>query len=187
MLKNEFGYDSLPLALAFGISYAAIAAPLFIWQQLLPGMVVLSLFIAMVLALLSSIDVREHRLPDVLTLPFAAAGVVVCAGYESEELPSRLTAAVLGYLVLFSVARLYERARGRPGLGLGDAKLFAGAGSWLGLEGLPTVLLLATVAALAWVLAVALSGRIITSQSRIAFGPFLSLGIWATWLYGPLG
>jgi leader peptidase (prepilin peptidase) / N-methyltransferase len=150
-------------------------------------MYAVSLFIAVVLLTLSSVDVREHRLPDALTLPFALTGFVACAVYDSDELPSRMAAAALGYLLFLSLARVYESARNRQGLGLGDAKLFAAAGAWLGFEGLPTVLLFATVTALAAVALLALCGRPITSHGRVAFGPFLSLGIWVTWLYGPLG
>ena len=60
------------------------------------------------------------------------------------------------------------------------------AGAWLGLEGLLPTLLLASTAALAFVLAVTLKTRTLSAQTKIALGPFIALGIWITWLYGAL-
>ncbi len=65
--------------------------------------------------------------------------------------------------------------RGRVGLGLGDAKLLAAGGAWLGVALLPDVLLVSALAGLCWAV-----GR---RRSRIAFGPFLAGGIWVVWLY----
>ena len=85
-----------------------------------------------------------------------------------------------------SFATVYERLRSRPGLGLGDAKLLAAAGAWLGLEALPSVLLVATGTALFCVGMAVLLGKRITATSRIPFGPFLATAFWIVWLYGPM-
>ena len=61
------------------------------------------------------------------------------------------------------------------GLGLGDAKLFAASGTWLGLPLLPYVLLIAALGGLAWAL-------IARAQGRLAFGPWIALGFWCVWL-----
>ena len=79
---------------------------------------------------------------------------------------------------------LYSRVRGRDGLGLGDAKLFAASGAWLGLEGLPAVLLVACGAAIVALLVMAWRSQALSATTRIPFGPFLAFGTWIVWLYG---
>jgi leader peptidase (prepilin peptidase)/N-methyltransferase len=85
--------------------------------------------------------------------------------------------AAAGYASLALFGAFYFRLRGRDGLGLGDAKLFAAGGAWLGWEALPLVLAVAAVAGLAFALAVARR-----PGAQIAFGPCLALGIWVGWL-----
>jgi leader peptidase (prepilin peptidase)/N-methyltransferase len=72
------------------------------------------------------------------------------------------------------------------GLGMGDAKLAAAAGAWTSWTGAPSVVLLACAAAFLFVLGRMLGGRPIGARDRLAFGPYLCLGLWLVWLYGPL-
>ena len=65
---------------------------------------------------------------------------------------------------------------------LGDVKLFAAAGAWVGWQGLPSVLLIGAATGLA---AALILGRARPDQP-VAFGPYLALGLWITWLYGPV-
>ena len=77
---------------------------------------------------------------------------------------------------------VYRRLRGREGMGLGDAKLLGAAGAWVGWQGLAGVLLIAAVTGLATAVVL----RRTSLSDALPFGPFLALGIWLTWLYGPL-
>ncbi|HVX58009.1 MAG TPA: A24 family peptidase, partial [Candidatus Saccharimonadales bacterium] len=72
------------------------------------------------------------------------------------------------------------------GIGLGDAKLLAAAGAWVGWEGLPSVVLLAALGGLLFVLGRSLRRRTMSATDRIAFGTCLCGGLWLVWLYGPL-
>lgn len=142
--------------------------------------------LGIVLAALSAIDVETQRLPDALTLPLIAAGLAFQATIDRDTIWWHAAGAALGYLTLWAVGRAYLAYRGHPGLGLGDAKLLAAAGAWLGPGGLPSVLLIAAFCALAGIGIAWLRGIDVTSRTAIPFGPFLALGLWATWLYGPL-
>jgi leader peptidase (prepilin peptidase)/N-methyltransferase len=71
-------------------------------------------------------------------------------------------------------------------LGLGDAKLLAAAGAWLGWPALPGLVAAAAAGALAVALARAALGERLAAATRIAFGPYLALALWLFWLYGPL-
>ena len=182
------GSDGLPVSslLAFAAIYAVTAAAALLGT----GTPIAGLFAAGILSVflvaLSAIDLRSFRLPDVLTLPLIALGLVFTGLFHWDELALRIAAAACGYLSLYLVATFYQRARGRAGLGLGDAKLFAASGAWLGLEGLPSVLLLASVIALVVAGLAYFRGVAVEAGTRIPFGPFLAFGTWIVWLYGPL-
>lgn len=181
-------------AAAFAVLGLAIAVPLLARPAafLTPAFATLAWPVAVsaalgaVLAVLSAIDLSSRRLPDALTLPLAAAGIGLAWSRDPGLVPWHLGSAALGYAALWGVARIYVVLRDRPGLGLGDAKLLAAAGAWLGLDGLPSVVLVASLAALALVLAARSLGRTMTMATAIPFGPFLALGFWVVWLYGPL-
>lgn len=129
-------------------------------------------------------DWRSLRLPNLLTLPLLAAGLAATALLAPDALAAHLLGALAGYAVLAAVAHLYRRHRGRDGLGLGDAKLLAAGGAWLGWQALPGTLLLACLLALAALLALRLAGRRGLAQAVLPFGPALALAIWLAWLYG---
>ena len=135
---------------------------------------------------LSVIDGRHYILPDLLTLPLCAAGLIVTLASSQDQFTNHLTASVAGFAILALVNCLYLRIRGRDGLGLGDAKLLAAGGAWVGLSGLSGIVMIASFTGLAWALVQACRTRQISAQTRVAFGPFLALGIWIIWLYGPL-
>ncbi|TMJ61814.1 MAG: prepilin peptidase [Alphaproteobacteria bacterium] len=132
------------------------------------------------------IDLRVWLLPDALTLPLLVLGLLVTLAFDPEDLADRAAAAAIGYLALRAIGWIYERLRGREGLGQGDAKLFAAAGAWLGTAALSQVVLLAAAAALLAAAAVGLSGTRIRAHTALPFGPFLALAIWPLWLFGPI-
>ena len=119
-------------------------------------------------------------------LALVATGLALRAVIDSGALVWHVAGAILGYALLWGIGRLYFVYRGRAGLGLGDAKLLAVAGAWLGPAGLPSVLLVASFGALVGVGLARWRGADITGATAIPYGPFLALGIWLVWLYGPL-
>lgn len=136
--------------------------------------------LAAVLAALALFDLRRGRLPDWLTLPLAAAGLLLA--WRGGALADSLLGAALGYAVFEGLALAYRRLRGREGLGGGDAKLAAAAGAWVGWQGLPSVVLVAAVGALA----VALVRRRLDGAQSVRFGAYLAPAILLVWLLGPL-
>ena len=135
---------------------------------------------------LSVIDLRHFILPDALTLPLAAAGLLVTFLLDPSQLQLHLAASLAGFGVMALLNCVYRKISGHDGLGLGDAKLLGAGGAWVGFSGLAGIVFIASIAALAWVLVQGAKGRRFSAQAPIAFGPFLSLGIWIVWLYGPL-
>jgi leader peptidase (prepilin peptidase)/N-methyltransferase len=183
------GASTRQLAIAactFLLLYAALAAPVLWGAPPIPAVAAASVLLAGTLAALSAIDVYTYRLPDALTLPLAAAGLLVSFWTGAMPLWWSAVSAGIGFLLLAGIGWAYLYVRGRPGLGLGDAKLLAAAGAWLGAATLPTVLLWATGSALACILLAGARGSPLSGATRLPFGPFLAFGFWLVWLYGPL-
>jgi prepilin signal peptidase PulO-like enzyme (type II secretory pathway) len=76
----------------------------------------------------SAIDIRSRRMPDWLTLPLIVAWLVYAVSDGLGGGLWSLIGAILGFLSLYLVSRLCLHLRHQHGLGLGDAKLLAGAG-----------------------------------------------------------
>ena len=144
-----------------------------------------TLVLGWALLALAWIDQRHFVLPDVLTLPLIPAGLLVAWAVSPASLPHHLLGAALGYAGLRAVAALYRQARGRVGLGEGDAKLFAAAGAWLSWEALPSVLLIAGALGLVFALANG-AGRRLAPDTAVPFGPALASAFWLVWLTGPV-
>jgi leader peptidase (prepilin peptidase)/N-methyltransferase len=180
--------SGLPLkaTAAFLGLYALLAAPFALQEGFEVEGVLLSSVLALTLATLSAIDLHAYRLPDALTLPLTALGLAATPLVMEASLWWQAASALLGFAVLAAVAFAYAKLRGRPGLGLGDAKLLAAAGAWLGMQALPSVLLLACGSALLGLLIRGWRTGSLSATSRVPFGPFLAFGIWLVWLYGPL-
>ena len=165
-------------ALIVGVWAATISHGLLLWAGCVLGWALLTL---------SLIDWRKGVLPDVLTLPLIPFGLAVAAMQEFGDFRAHAIGAVAGFAVLEAIRRLYKSLRGRDGLGFGDVKLLAAAGAFVAWDGLPSVILIGAISTLIVVLLAPLTGSTYEYQQRIPFGPGLCLGIWLTWLYGPLG
>lgn len=135
---------------------------------------------------LAAADWRTYLLPDPLVLTLALAGFGASALLMPASLIDHVIGAGAGFFVFWAAAALYRRWRGREGLGFGDAKLLGALGAWISWEGLPSAVLIAAVAALSAALLRGLRRGQLSADDRLPFGPFLALGGWIVWLYGPL-
>ena len=131
------------------------------------------------------IDLKTLRLPDFGNYLLIAGGMAVTYALAADAAIDHAIGAVSGFLILFVVSRLYRRIRGRDGLGLGDAKLLAAGGAWLGWQALPGILMIAGAAGLI-VAIIAQNGQSFDRHRVVAFGPYLALAIWISWLVGPI-
>jgi leader peptidase (prepilin peptidase)/N-methyltransferase len=168
------------------VELAALAVALWAWTATSGWLVAATAILGWTLLALTLIDYKHFILPDVLTLPLVPAGLAVNWFGAVRPLLDSALGAVIGYLAFAAIAWAYRRWRGRDGMGAGDAKLLAGLGAWVGATGLPSVVLLASLLALAVTLVThGLRGRLSLAE-RVPFGPFLAAAGWVVWLYGPL-
>lgn len=143
-------------------------------------MTVLLLFglLGLLSALLAWIDIRDGIIPDWINLAIAGLGLAnaLLIGGSPAALEALGEGAVVG-VVFWLLRRLYFSLRKVQGLGLGDVKFLAAAGVWIGITGLPVLLLIATITALVCAGLMQLAGRSLTKQTSMAFGPFLAVGL----------
>lgn len=81
----------------------------------------------------TTFDLRSMTVPDFITLPFAAAGILF--SIPDGSFAESATGAVFGGTVLLATALLYKFVRGKEGMGMGDAKLMVGVGAFTGVDG----------------------------------------------------
>jgi len=153
-----------------------------------PVIAVLSCALGWAMLAIAVSDMRRFLVPDVLSLPaiplgLLASGWLAPDGSYDMVVLWHSAAAIFGALCLYLIAEIYQRVRGRSGLGLGDVKLAAVAGAWTGPDGLSRVLLVACAAAITYVLVRnATTERKITGTTPIPLGAFLAPAIWIVWL-----
>jgi leader peptidase (prepilin peptidase)/N-methyltransferase len=127
---------------------------------------------------LALIDIRHGIIPDWLNLSIAGLGLakVVIAGGSVAGIEAACEGIAVG-LIFWLLRRLYFGLRKIQGLGLGDVKFLAAAGIWIGIAGLPILLLIAALTALAAAGIMQLAGRDMTRRTSLPFGPFLAIGL----------
>ncbi|HJT88981.1 MAG TPA: prepilin peptidase [Bryobacteraceae bacterium] len=171
------------------------------------GALKMCLFAALLVGLIFA-DLEERILPDELTLGGTLAGILfalvvpipndltadlllVIARVEISGKLAALVGAALGALVpalfLWAGGWLYYHLRHREGLGLGDVKLIAMVGSFLGLYGAVYTLMLGSLAGAAIGYGyIKLTGRDPASY-ELPFGTFLGAAALLTAIGGKFG
>ncbi|MFM7311761.1 MAG: prepilin peptidase [Cyanobium sp.] len=140
---------------------------------------------------LALIDIDRLWMPEPLLRWGVVIGLSVTAIVGFSQGPasgrallfSHLLAAGGGLLALEGLSAFGEKLLGRPALGLGDAKLAALLGAWLGPGSLAAALAVAVLAGAGG----GLTGRVLgvlKPQQPFAFGPCLVLGGLAVWILG---
>jgi leader peptidase (prepilin peptidase) / N-methyltransferase len=159
-------------ALAFVFTYLMYGLTLFAVVRVLFACVLIVLFVT---------DLQHKILPNVLTLPGIVVGFL-CSFFLPPGWVSSLIGILVGGGILFAIAEAYYRIRGQEGLGMGDVKLLAMIGAFLGWK---LVLLTLVFASFTGSL---VGGALIASgrggmKYALPFGTFLAIGALfaATW------
>jgi leader peptidase (prepilin peptidase)/N-methyltransferase len=172
-ISLQYPLVELTTAAAFVIHYEVLGL-----SPLLPVRIAFTC----VLIVLFAIDLEHQLLPNVITLPALAAGLVL-----SLVLPPGLRDALIGVLVgggiLFLIAEVYFRLRKEDGMGMGDVKMLAMIGAFLGWKLTVLTLILASFGgSIAGILL--LVTRRGNMKAALPFGTFLAAGALAASLFG---
>lgn len=138
-----------------------------------------------VLMILALIDARHRLLPDVITVPFLGAGLLVNGAGTFVSLRDASLGAVIGYAGLWILARAYRFLFGREGIGAGDLKLLAALGAWFGWQTLLPLTQTAAVLALMSVLAVRPGRPWAALTCTVPYGTYLAAAGWIVLAFGP--
>ena len=144
-------------------------------------------FLGLLMLAIAITDSRRYIIPNELTaaafaLALLRAGAI---GPDADWIGVvwavlRAAAIAVPFLALMIG---YRRWRGRDGLGLGDIKLAAVAGAWLGWAAIFAVIELATLSALcAYFINAYFRKRPLKATEFLPFGLFLAPAIWIGWL-----
>lgn len=140
-----------------------------------------------ILLSLAAFDLRHFWLPDRLTLPLAALGLLVNGLLAGPGLASALIGAAAGFIGLQLAAWTYRAIRGREGLGGGDPKLLGAIGAWVGWQALPLTLFAAAMLGLGAAALLGLRGGSLAATTRLPFGAALAAAAWPLWIWLLLG
>jgi len=126
------------------------------------AMAVFFAYLALALGLIAAafIDLEHMLLPDEITLGGAGLGIATVPLRADASFRESLLGAAVGFVVVWlPFVFLYSKLRGRPGMGLGDAKLVLLAGAWFGWLGALFALLAGAVQATAILAAIFATGK----------------------------
>lgn len=158
---------SVLVALRFGVSAETFFGLLLTWS----------------LISLTIIDAQTQLLPDNITLPLLWSGLLINSSAVFTDLPSSVWGAAVGYLILWSIYKLFKAVTGKEGMGYGDFKLLAALGAWMGWELLPQIILLSSaVGAIIGISMIVFIKH--NKNSPIPFGPYLAIAGWIAFMWG---
>ena len=159
-----------PLVELATMALFVIHGEVFGWSALL----VPRLLFACAMVVLFAIDLEHHLLPNVITLPAIAIGLI-----SSAVLPPGIVDALIGVIlgggVLWLIGEAYFRYSGQEGMGGGDVKMLAMIGAFLGWKLVLVTLVLSSVAGSLIGLFVILIKRG-GMKYALPYGTFLALG-----------
>ena len=135
------------------------------------------------LIVITVIDLYHQIIPDVISLPGIAVGLLLSLISPYNTFFNSLIGILIGGGSLFAVATLYQWFFKREGMGGGDVKLLAMIGAFLGWKAvILTILLSSLIGSVAGIIIMVLKGK--DFKYAIPFGPFLSLGAAIALFYG---
>ncbi len=155
---------------------------LVVWLTPVGPLLVSRLILVAILVALFGIDLEHQILPNAITLPGIAIGLmfslVAPPGWKDA-----LLGAALGAGVLYGIAAAYYAVRREEGMGMGDVKMLAMVGAFLGWKSVLVTLVLSSFsgAAIGMALIAAQRGGM---KLALPFGTFLAVGAVAAMLAG---
>jgi leader peptidase (prepilin peptidase)/N-methyltransferase len=161
-----------------GLLWAAVLWRAPSWADFASGALLCSACLA-----LAWIDADFQLLPDAITLPGIGVGLAL-SFWSLERTPARAAVgAALGGGGLYLVGAVYRALKKVEGMGLGDVKMLAMVGAFLGPSGVVVTVLLASLSGSLVGLALIArgSGGLAT---RLPFGVFLAAGAVASYFFG---
>ena len=173
-LRGRCAYCNASIKFYFGIELTTLT----IWLIAFYNYGMTMQFIAIAAAVtflvaLTYIDLRDKILPDELTLSLLWIGLIANGNGLFVTATDAIYGAIAGYTIFSLIKWAFTLIAKKQGLGLGDAKLLAAIGAWIGWQALPAVVLIASLSGIVGsIILIALKQH--TLNQKIAFGPYLA-------------
>jgi leader peptidase (prepilin peptidase)/N-methyltransferase len=166
------------MELANGALWVLVALKGRDWGEIASGAFLSSACLALL-----AIDAEFQILPDKITLTGLVLGLALSFFSKTRGPGEAFLGAAAGGGGLFLVAFLYEKIAGHEGMGLGDVKMLAMIGAFLGAGGVLVSVLLGSLAGSFVGIAAMAAGRG-DRKMRLPFGVFLAAGGLAALFFG---
>jgi leader peptidase (prepilin peptidase)/N-methyltransferase len=163
------------------ITGAAFLCQALLWGDDLPLLAARLVLTGLLVALFGT-DLETQRLPNVLTLPGIVVGLLFSI-WLPPGVVSSLIGVALGGGILLLIRWLWRKVAGTEGMGLGDVKMLAMIGAFLGWQQVWLVLLFSSLTGAVFGIALMVSGSR-SLQSRLPFGTFLAVAAFLASLFG---
>ena len=139
------------------------------WDDVLQ--IALGLSLVTFLVPIAVIDLDVKKIPNKLTGPAAILAVALGAALEPSYLPEQLAAGAGALLFFYLPALVHSK-----GMGMGDVKLAAVMGLYLGRAVVPALFIALILGVVVGAAIVAIKGVSDGRRTKIPFGPFLAVG-----------
>jgi len=126
-------------------------------------------------------DLIRRTIPNWANATLLMGGIALALLSPAYAIGAALLGSLIGTAVFLGVAIGFHRFRGRDGLGFGDVKFMAGAGAWVGWQGLAPLTLIASVSALLYIVILRIRHGRFDPDTQLPFGPFLSFATLLVW------
>lgn len=144
---------------------------------------VFALLFTYILLVLAMIDIDTQLLPDNLTIGLLWLGLIANSQALFTSLNNAVLSAAACYVLLWLFLKLFTLITKKDGMGLGDVKLFAALGAWLGWQMMPLILLLSSL--LGCVIGISvLKIRGQDKNTALAFGQYLCFAGFVALFFG---
>lgn len=138
----------------------------------------LLIILVSLLITISFIDLKYMIIPNKITYPGMVVGLIISLIYNHISFLSSLLGLLVPASLLLLLASIFEK-----GLGMGDVKLVAMIGTFIGWEYTLLGIFLGSLIGAVPGLVLIITG-VIDRKTRIPFGPLISVGTIITILYG---
>jgi leader peptidase (prepilin peptidase) / N-methyltransferase len=183
-LGGRCGHCRAPISIQYPVIelVTALLWVLIVWMTPVGWLLVSRLVLGTALIVLFMIDLEHQLLPNAITLPGIAVGLAFSIAAPPGPIDS-LVGIALGGGVLYGIAAAYYLVRKEEGMGMGDVKMLAMVGAFLGWQAVLLTLVLSSFAGavIGLVMIVLQKGDM---RYALPFGTFLAVGALIAMLFG---
>ena len=117
---------------------------------------------------MSVADLKRRIIPDVYLYPFTLIGLLIIPYSPITDYFQSSIAAAIGYSLGTIIGFVFKKRNENTPIGMGDIKLLAAGGIWLGINGLAYAIVISSIVATVW--------GVIKKEKYIPFAPFFFFG-----------